>query len=64
MWINLERIGIISIIMIAAMVFAALIFQLTEKPSYQIIYDCKEMNISPDFPIEVKHRCERLMKRK
>jgi hypothetical protein len=64
MWINLERIGIISIIMMAVIVFTAFVFQITQKPTYQIVYDCKEMNIRPDFPIEVKHRCEKLMKRK
>jgi len=64
MWINLNRIGIIAISMSAIMLMVAFVFQLTEKPTYQIVYNCKEMDVSPDFPIEVQDRCRRLMKRK
>lgn len=64
MWINLEKITAFGVAMMLGALVIAGIIQVTSEPSYQIVYDCREANVSLDFPIEVKHRCEKLLKRK
>jgi hypothetical protein len=63
MWINLSKLTVCFVVLIAIMTSVAMILSWTELPIYEVKFDCRQSEISPDYPIEVRERCKRIMKK-
>lgn len=63
MWINLEKLGIIGLFLFGTIASFGFVYKIFEEPQYEIKYDCRLASISPDYPLEVKSRCQNLLNR-
>ena len=60
MWVNLEKLALTFIIFVAVCACLTAFYKLVEPPNYYVKYDCREVD-GPNFPIEVRSKCEDLM---
>jgi hypothetical protein len=57
---NVQRSDIIIILIVAVAMLVLIFTSFGENRT--VIYDCRMSEISPDFPIEVKEECRKLLK--
>lgn len=66
MWINvnLSKLFLLFIALIAPMwLIAGLITWINDDPTYEVRYDCRQATVRIDYPIEVREKCKKVMKK-
>jgi len=66
MWINVNITKVIFVFL--AFVFSTWLFMFLlnryyNDPTYEIKFDCRQASIRIDYPIEVREKCRKLMKK-
>ena len=66
MWINIDLkkiVGLFVILFLPMWLITALVTWINDEPTYEVKYDCRQATIRIDYPIEVKEKCKKLMKK-
>jgi hypothetical protein len=66
MWINVNLTKIIFTFLtfiLSTWLFLFLINRYYNDPTYEIKFDCRQASIRIDYPIEVKEKCKKVMKK-
>ena len=66
MWININLTKIVLLFLAIAMPMWLITVAVTyfdDTPPYEVKFDCRQAPLRLDYPIEVKEKCKKLMKR-
>lgn len=66
MWIKVSLTKIVLLFLAIALpmwILTAAVTYIDNDPTYEIKFDCKQAPLRADYPIEVKEKCRKIMKK-
>jgi hypothetical protein len=66
MWINVNLSNIVLMFLALALpmwVLTVVVTQSDSDPAYEVRFDCRQAPLRVDYPIEVREKCRKIMKK-